>query len=74
MNFPDPNEHKHTHSLYALCLDCNMFGIDMPTRFVDASVCGNCGSINTVKYYPSCCMVEAFEQGKREYARMMVNR
>lgn len=65
--------HEHTHSLYTHCLDCFMFGIDMPTRFIDASECGNCRSINTVKYYPSCCIVtdrdatqETIEQLSRE--------
>lgn len=49
-------EHEHTHSLYVRCLDCRLFGIPMPTRYVDAAECGNCGSMNTVKYYPSCCI------------------
>lgn len=63
MKYPDPNKHQHSHSLYTLCLDCHTWGIDFPTEFAQASECGNCKSINTVKYYPSCCMVEAFNQG-----------
>lgn len=50
-------EHQHSHSLYVHCLSCNMFGINMPTRFEVASICGNCGSLETVKYYPSCCII-----------------
>lgn len=34
-----------------------MFGIDMPRPFVQASECGNCQSLRTVKYYPSCCIL-----------------
>lgn len=56
MNHDIP-EHEHTHSLYVHCLDCHMFGINMPTRFMDAAQCGNCQSMQTVKYYPSCCIV-----------------
>jgi hypothetical protein len=52
----DIPEHEHTHSLYVHCLDCRKFGIDMPTRFVDATQCGNCLSMHTYKMYPSCCV------------------
>jgi len=55
--YRDIPEHEHTHSLYVRCLDCQTFGINMPTRFIDAAECGNCKSINTVKYYPSCCIL-----------------
>lgn len=61
---PDPNKHEHTHSLYTHCLGCYSWGIDLPSSFITAAVCGNCGSLETVKYYPSCCMLSAFEQGK----------
>ena len=64
MNYPDPNSHEHTHSLWVRCLTCYMWGIDMPTPFIKGAICGNCSSSHTVKYYPSCCMVKAFEQGK----------
>lgn len=50
-------DHKHTHSLYVHCLSCQMFGTPTPTRFIDAVECGNCGSMETVKYYPSCCIL-----------------
>ncbi len=50
-------EHEHTHSVYTKCLDCNMFGIDIPRRFEEDGICGNCGSVCTVKYYPSCCII-----------------
>ena len=65
MNRPNPNKHSHTHSLYVHCLSCRTWGIDMPTPFVQAAQCGNCGSMETVKYYPSCCMLEAYEQGRQ---------
>lgn len=55
--FADIPDHEHTHSLYTHCLECGMWGIDMPIRFVDAAECGNCCSVNTVKYFPSCCIV-----------------
>lgn len=51
--------HNHSHSLYVRCLSCKMFGINTPTRFVEASECGSCGSMETVKYYPSCCILSA---------------
>lgn len=57
-NMTEIPAHKHTHSLFVRCLDCQVFGIPKPTRFVDAAECGNCGSVHTVKYYPSCCLVE----------------
>lgn len=53
----DIPDHEHTHSLYVRCLDCLMFGIDFPTKFIEAAQCGNCSSMHTVKYYPSCCIV-----------------
>lgn len=49
--------HEHTHSLFVRCLNCWMFGIDLPTQFIEAAICGNCLSSETVKYYPSCCIV-----------------
>jgi hypothetical protein len=59
--YRDIPEHEHTHSLWVRCLNCQMWGIDLPTRFIDAAVCGNCGSLETVKYYPSCCIVAVRE-------------
>lgn len=50
-------EHEHTHSVYTHCLDCHMRGINTPVKFIDGSQCGNCQSSNTVKYYPSCCIL-----------------
>ncbi len=61
--YPDPNSHQHSHSLYVKCMNCGLFGIDMPTPFIQAAECGNCTSMQTIKYYPSCCMMAAFEQG-----------
>lgn len=49
--------HEHSASVYTRCLDCNMWGVDMPLPFIKASECGNCKSIRTVKYYPSCCIL-----------------
>lgn len=57
--------HEHTHSLFVRCLNCWMFGTDLPTQFIEAAICGNCLSSETVKYYPSCCIVtdrKSFEQ------------
>lgn len=65
MKLPDPNTHEHTHSLYTHCLECYSWGIDMPLPFEKAAECGNCRSMHTVKYYPSCCMLEAYEQGRK---------
>jgi hypothetical protein len=65
-SYPITNSHEHTHSLYIHCLDCNSFGIGFPTEFTNSEMCGNCQSSYTVKYYPSCCMVDAFEQGKQK--------
>ena len=64
--FPDPNKHEHSRSLYVLCLDCYGWAINRPIPFINAAECGNCHSMNTVKYYPSCCMMEAYNQGKNE--------
>lgn len=60
-------KHDHTHSLYTHCLDCHMFGIGFPEEYIDlmnASECGNCKSIHTVKYYPACCMTEFRNKNK----------
>lgn len=56
--------HDHTHSLYVRCLSCQMFGINLPTKFSEAAVCGNCFSLETVKYYPPCCIVNDRESVK----------
>lgn len=50
-------EHKHTHSLYVHCLKCKSFGVPQPSDFIEAVECGNCGSMDTVKYYPACCIL-----------------
>lgn len=39
----------HRHSIYTRCFDCQMWGINFP----DDPKCGNCGSTNTVEYYPT---------------------
>jgi hypothetical protein len=57
VEFRDIPEHEHSHSLYVYCLNCHTFGINLPTRFMDAAECGNCRSMETVKYYPSCCIM-----------------
>lgn len=56
-NLKEIPKHEHTHSLWTRCLNCFIWGIDMPTKFTEASICGNCGSSHTVKYYPSCCII-----------------
>lgn len=55
----DSRNHAHTHSLYVRCLACFSFGIDTPTEFAEAAICGNCSSSDTVKYYPNCCILDA---------------
>lgn len=50
-------DHEHTHIVYVRCLNCCMFGINLPIEFIQAAKCGNCGSMETVKYYPSCCVI-----------------
>jgi hypothetical protein len=37
----------HQHSIYVQCRDCLMLGTPMPDL-----ECGNCGSGNTVLYWP----------------------
>lgn len=39
---------KHRHSIYTRCLDCKTMGIG----FEHDPFCGNCGSQNTIEYYP----------------------
>jgi hypothetical protein len=46
------NEHKHEHSLFLRCLNCNIWGTPMPGD----TECGNCGSFETVQYFPKCCL------------------
>jgi len=62
--YRDIPEHEHTHSLFIHCLNCDLFGIPMPSKFIDAVECGNCSSMETVKYYPSCCIVADRERLK----------
>lgn len=38
---------KNIHSVYTLCRDCGMKGINFPFE----EECGNCGSENTIRYY-----------------------
>lgn len=59
-------KHEHTHSLYVHCLSCGMFGIDTLTPFLNAAICGNCSSSHTVKYFPSCCIVEIQAEQAKE--------
>lgn len=54
----DIPQHPHSHSLYVHCLRCQAWGVPLPSSFLAAVDCGNCGSLETVKYYPSCCVVE----------------
>lgn len=56
-NYRNIPKHDHSHSLYVRCNECHTFGIPMDTNFTEAAECGNCGSMNTVKYYPSCCIM-----------------
>jgi ribosomal protein S27E len=62
-------DHDHSHSLYVRCLDCQVFGINLPTLFTEVSACGNCGSLNTVKYYPACCI---FSDRRRSSAPALI--
>ena len=53
-----PN-HNHIASVYVRCQVCLTFGTPMPheTQETDFPVkCGNCGSTETVTYYPKCCL------------------
>jgi len=36
------------HSIYTRCMDCKTFGIG----YEHDCFCGNCGSQNTIEYYP----------------------
>lgn len=60
-------KHQHTHSLYVHCLNCRSFGVPEESNFTEAVQCGNCGSMETVKYYPACCILvnrqEAYDEG-----------
>jgi hypothetical protein len=49
-------EHKHDFSLYLRCLNCNIWGIPVPDKHYDGAPCGNCGALETVAYYPKCCI------------------
>jgi hypothetical protein len=53
----DIPEHEHQHSLYVHCLECRLFGIPLPFKFNQVVLCGNCGSMDTIRYFPSCCIV-----------------
>lgn len=64
INYANIPDHEHTASVYTHCLDCHTFGIDLPTDFISASKCGNCTSMRTVKYYPSCCIMADREQAQ----------
>lgn len=48
--------HKHIHSLYLLCFNCSMWGIPTPDSHHDGAKCSNCGSNDTIAYYPKCCV------------------
>lgn len=50
-------EHEHQNSVYVHCLECQMFGIPLPFKFNQPVPCGNCGSTETVHYFPSCCII-----------------
>jgi len=48
--------HSHENSLYTRCLACKTWGIGLPVPFGKPDGCGNCGSYETVQYYPPCCI------------------
>ncbi len=44
-----PNsQERHKRSIYDICHSCGMKGINLP----DNRKCGNCGSLDTTRYYP----------------------
>lgn len=49
-------EHTHEYSVETKCMNCGMFGINLP----DAKSCGNCGSYETVLYLPPCCFQDLY--------------
>lgn len=49
-------DHKHDFSLYLRCLNCYMWGVSVPEQHYDGAPCGNCGAVETVAYYPKCCL------------------
>lgn len=59
-------EHKHDFAPYLRCLNCKMWGIPVPYELYDGTPCGNCGAIETVVYYPKCCLfnVKSIHVGK----------
>jgi len=39
---------EHEHSIYVKCQSCGISGINLPYN----DICGNCGSQETIEYYP----------------------
>lgn len=58
-------DHEHDHSVYTRCLNCFMFGIDFPRKFNEVGSCGNCGSFETIVYYPKCCIIADRKEEKQ---------
>lgn len=56
--YRDIPEHEHAYSVYVRCMSCFTWGIDTPTKFINAGTCGNCGTSHVQKYFPTCCIVE----------------
>lgn len=65
--YKDIPKHDHWHSVYILCLDCRLWGIDSSKKFLEPSPCGHCNSINTIKYYLSCCILAEWQMSKGQY-------
>lgn len=56
------SDHEHEHSLFLRCLSCNRWGTPMPND----TKCGNCGSLDTVEYFPRCCIAPDREDKKEK--------
>jgi hypothetical protein len=54
-------EHKHDFSLYLNCLNCFHWGKSKPDSHYDCLPCSECGSLETVAYYPKCCLFNVKE-------------
>lgn len=58
------NQHSHDFSLYLHCLSCYSWGIPTPERHYDSAPCGNCGALETVAYFPRCCLIAMLPRTK----------
>lgn len=56
--------HQHDFSLFLRCLNCHIWGIPLPQQHYDGSLCGNCGALETVAYFPKCCLIAMIPKAK----------